>query len=129
MLPADANGSFSRQYRIKSSLQIQEIVEGRQSVFAHPIKCYYRIADRGSSADTTLAVVVPKRRFHKAVERNRLKRLMREAYRTHKFHLSESIPSDKSLQMCWIYVGNDLLDYETVCHAVEQIHQKIEKAL
>ncbi|MCR4964466.1 MAG: ribonuclease P protein component [Bacteroidales bacterium] len=129
MLPADVNGSFSRQYRIKSSLQIQEIVEGRQSVFAHPIKCYYRIADRGSSAESTLAVVVPKRRFHRAVDRNRLKRLMREAYRTHKFHFSDSISSDKSLQMCWIYVGDRLSDYESLCQAVLQVQQKLQKAL
>ncbi|MBR6333645.1 MAG: ribonuclease P protein component [Bacteroidales bacterium] len=129
MQPADANTSFSRDHRIKSTLQIQEIVTGGQSVFAFPIKCYYRFVADCPCVDSSLAVVVPKRRFRRAVDRNRLKRLMREAYRHHKFRFPETFTEECHLQMCWVYVANEMADYETVVHAVSKINQKIQQAL
>ncbi|MBO7492394.1 MAG: ribonuclease P protein component [Bacteroidales bacterium] len=114
----DAKQNFPRRNRIKSSLLIHDIVTSGDSLFSHPIKCYYRRAPEGSS-ETALAVVVPKRRFRHAVDRNRLKRLMREAYRTHKFQ-------DAAFQMCWIYVGKEIATYEEVCHAVIHIHNKLK---
>ncbi|MBO7444932.1 MAG: ribonuclease P protein component [Bacteroidales bacterium] len=128
MQPADANTSFSRDHRIKSTLQIQEIVTGGQSVFAFPIKCYYRFVTGRPGVDSSLAVVVPKRRFHRAVDRNRLKRLMREAYRHHKFQ-SPDATADRHLQMCWVYVAKEMADYETVVQAASKINQKIHQTL
>lgn len=121
MPPADVKQDFPRRNRLKSSLLIHDIVTGGDTVFSHPIKCYYRHAPEGVS-ETSLAVVVPKRRFRHAVDRNRLKRLMREAYRTHKFQ-------DASLQMCWIFVGKEMASYEEVCHAVVRIHDKLKELL
>lgn len=62
-----------------------------------------------------LLVVVPKRGFKRAVDRNRIKRLMREAYRTNKQLLN--IYSGKEAQQLLlgiVYVGKTILSYAEI---------------
>lgn len=121
---AEGNFGFSLKDKIKSSLQIKELVDARQSVFVYPIKCFYDFVADAADADASLAVVVPKKRFHHAVDRNRLKRLMREAYRVHKYQ--HAVPdSNRHLRMCWIFVGKELVGYQAVEKAAVQILNKI----
>lgn len=130
MQPAEDSFTFSVQSRIKSSLQIKDIVTARKSVNAFPLKCFYRLVQRKEeNEDAAIAVVVPKRRFKHAVDRNRLKRLIREAYRTHKYHFPNTVSKNRHLQICWIYVSPEIADYETIVLAIEKTYYKINEAI
>jgi len=115
---------FSQSERIKSSLTIKSVVDGRQAVSSYPVKCFYQWVE--AETPTQLAVVVPKRRFKHAVDRNRGKRLLREAFRLNK----SLIPTREglSLQMCWIYVGQKLATFEETTESVRRIYSKIKMA-
>lgn len=122
---AEDNFGFSRNSRIKSSLIIKQLVDSRKSIFAYPLKCYYDFVPTETPAPPALAVVVPKKRFKHAVDRNRLKRLMREAFRLNRSASLQQLTPSVQLQMCWIFVGKELADQETVSQAATSIMQKL----
>ena len=71
---------------------------------------------------------VSKRHFKKAVDRNRIKRLMREAYRLQKNELELIIKSRPvNLVFFIIYTGKDLPDYPLVFEKVKGILLKLQK--
>ncbi|MBR4787805.1 MAG: ribonuclease P protein component [Bacteroidales bacterium] len=119
------NATLPSRERIKSPMVIREVLDGHRSVCSGPVRCYYRFYPSEPEACHQVALIVPKRRFHHAVDRNRLKRLMREAYRLHK-HLLDPLPS--TVRMCWMYQGNTLADQETVGRVVSQLLEQICKA-
>ena len=124
MPSAEDNRGFSQKERIKSSLAILSIVKDGSSVNSYPIKCFYRRVSRGEVA-VQLAVVVSKRRFKHAVDRNRVKRLMREAYRLQKQGFD--LVTDSTLQMCWLFVGRELPTFEQVRKAVGHLARKMSE--
>ena len=65
-----------------------------------------------SDVPVQVVIGVSKRRFKHAVLRNRLKRLIREAYRHHKHELFEDLlKRDKQLAMMFIYTGKADISY------------------
>lgn len=127
MQPVEDKNTFPVAERVKSSRLIKEIMDDNRSIYDYPIKCYYRITDAGELALSQLAVMVPKKRFHHAVDRNRIKRLMRECYRLHKHQLR--LPEGKCCQMCWISVAKEMPDCESVAKAVQTLFQQINTQL
>lgn len=62
-----------------------------------------------------VAFSVPKRNFKHANDRNRVKRLLREAYRLQKFSFYTAlIAADRHLAIMWVYKGRQLPDFDTV---------------
>jgi len=70
---------------------------------------------------------VSKRNFKKAVNRNRIKRLLKEAYRLNQQKIS-SLPK---LQMAYIYTSNELPDFrqmeEQLLESFERLKHYVEK--
>jgi ribonuclease P protein component len=68
------------------------------------------------------------RQFKKAVDRNRIKRLSREAYRLQKQDLARRLAeSGVRMAVFFVYTGRDLPDHTTVTHKIGVILQKLIK--
>ncbi|MBO6079874.1 MAG: ribonuclease P protein component [Bacteroidales bacterium] len=124
MPTADANFSFPKSSRLKSSLLIKDIVRQHNAVLSFPIKCFYDIEKTDGQSMSKVAFLVSKKRFRHAVDRNRTKRLLREAYRLHCQELA--LPENISLNLCWMFVGGELPTLSQVDSASCQIFKELQ---
>lgn len=115
--------SFSKPEHLCGEKRITRLFTQGDAFIAYPLRVVYLIEPKKDSAPASIMVSVPKKRFKRAVKRNRLKRLMREAYRLNKQELSEKL-SEKELQIhvAFNYVSDEVMDFA-------QIEKKMKVAL
>ena len=78
------NNTLGKKERLKSRKLIGRLFEEGTSIKNFPFRLVYIITDPISITSVKATFSVPKRNFKKAVDRNRIKRLIREAYRLEK---------------------------------------------
>jgi len=100
--------SFSNKQKLKSQKVIDEIFEEGKSVTVFPLKMVYLYTGNTNK----VGVSVSKKKFKRAVDRNRIKRLMREAYRHNKKMLIDNNVSGYAFMI--LYLSRDLPDYKLV---------------
>lgn len=115
--------TLGKDERLKSRKAIDELFkDGKRFTFS-PFRVYYSINN-----NTTLqfGVGASVRNFKKAVDRNRIKRLVREAYRLQKDPVQISLKSKGlGLAIFLIYTEKDIPDYAFVYSRVEKIIKKL----
>jgi ribonuclease P protein component len=77
-----------------------------------------------------VAITVSKRNFKRAVDRNRIKRLMREAYRKNKSNFHKTL-TNKNMQcaLLLMYTGKMVPDYGEVEKKLNLTLQRFEEAI
>lgn len=74
---------------------------------AFPLRAVYQIKKRTPhEASIQLLISVPKKRFHHAVDRNRVKRQVREAFRHHQQVLCAALPDDSQLLLAFVWLSD-----------------------
>jgi ribonuclease P protein component len=75
---------------------------------AYPLIARFVETPPEGPAPTRVAFTVSKRRFRRAVDRNRIKRLMRESWRHHRAVFESMVPDGNQCAVVLIFVGKDL---------------------
>lgn len=121
--------TFSRIERLKSRNTISRLFREGQSFVAYPLRVVWLPADPAASpegAKAQVAVSVSKRSFKTAVSRNRVKRLIREAYRLHKQELYRKIaPWDQVLALMLVYIPKEELPFAAVEEGIVKMIRKL----
>ena len=103
---------FSKQERICNRNDFQFLISHGKSFFSYPFRCVFLQAEADMPL-VRIAVSVSKKRFKHAVDRNRVKRLMREAYRLEKTFLYQHLQEQPvKLDMLVIYTESKILNYQ-----------------
>lgn len=111
--------TYRKHERLCSEVTIGKIFKSSTGFFIHPFKVLYLNADEGAIADKLL-ISVPKRNFKKAVDRNLLKRRIKEAYRLNKgiLHQHSEMPF---LAFALIFVGKKILEFGEIEEKVKVV--------
>ena len=117
--------TFRNEEKLKKKNLITELFASGKSVSVFPLKMIYLQNDHDSTYKIKAGVSVSKRNFKSAVDRNRIKRLMRESYRKNKYLIYNNEDTKKHILM-FIYQGKKEVSYELM---EEKMIQLIEKFL
>ncbi len=117
--------TFKKEEKLKKKKLIGQLFARGRSLSAFPVKLIYLQTDHDSHYKIQAGVSVSKRNFKKAVDRNRIKRLLREVYRKNKYLIYEFEHTKKHIFM-FIYVGKK---EETYAVLEEKMKQLINKFL
>lgn len=121
--------SFNKQEKLKSRKLIQQLFAEGKGVNASPLRIIYIKPPAEMDVPVKAGVSVSSRNFKKAVDRNRIKRLLREAYRLNKSSLIEHITSSGlQLAVFIIYTDKVLPDFATINQKMPLILNKLIKA-
>lgn len=99
-----------------------------QSVRVFPVLAVFQEVDRTSGAPVQLLLSVSKRRFKRAVRRNRTKRLLREAYRRQKHLLRYQPAPGRGLNVAFMWLSDALMTQAQVDAAVAQVLERMSAA-
>lgn len=119
--------------RLCGEIRFGRLMAEGEGLISYPWRVAYRFSDRQEGEyPARMAVSVSRKRFKRAVRRNRLKRLAREAYRLHKHQLYAIIPEGKTLDLLFIYLDKALTDFpqteKAITGAIHKIHKRMERA-
>ena len=104
--------SFPKKEKLKSKKLIEQLFSEGQSITSFPIKLIYLHTELPFDVSIQTGVTVPKKNFKSAVKRNRIKRLLREAYRLNKHLVFNN--SKGRFAFLFLYLGKEMPDFAEI---------------
>ncbi len=130
--------TFRKAERLCSKKHIEALFAGdNRSLTAYPLRAVYTETKVEKIVNSnlpncklvSLLISVSKRHFKHAVDRNRAKRLIREAYRLNKGLLLDHLPEDTQLDLAFIWMSDELCDYAIIETKMKTILQRIAEKI
>ncbi len=123
--------TLGKKERLKSRKLIDQLFKEGKSFNQFPYRVYYLFPQTKASTlkdSLQFGVGVSTRNFKHAVDRNRIKRLTREAYRLQKAPFQELLQSKQLvIALFFIYTGKELPAYEVVSEKIAVILNRLIK--
>ena len=121
--------TLGKQERIKGAKRIDVIFSSGDSFISYPLRIVYvkRIKE---NVDLSMLVSVSKKRFKRAVKRNRVKRLVRESFRLNKTVFENLCQQyDIGIDIVFLYLKNELPGFHEIENAILKAASTLENRL
>ncbi len=103
--------TFKKEERLCSQKLLDKLFHNGSSFLLYPFRIIW-INEAAQSVPAQVVIQVSKKRFKRAVDRNLIKRRIREIYRLNKQeHLYSYLSPDQTLLLGISYIGKDIPDY------------------
>lgn len=109
--------SFPKEAKLCGAQQIAALYKNGKRFTSWPLRVTYQ---ENPSNQTQVLVWAPKSLFKRAIKRNHLRRLMREAYR-----LNQSLIEEKKVLLAFNYIDKEEQPYSVIEKAVQKALKKI----
>ena len=126
--------TYQKKDKLKSRKQMQFLFSKGTAITIHPIRLLYTIekeeAGIFSNGLLQAGVGAPSRQFRKAVQRNKVKRLLREGYRLEKPNFTNSISiTNTRLNLFFLYVDAHVQTQQEIQATIKLLLQKLADKL
>lgn len=119
--------SYKKNERLKSRKLVEHLFRHGMSMHFSPVKVLYDFT-KVNPTQLLAGVTASKRNFKKAVDRNKIKRVLREGYRLQKAPLQKALENKNiSLAVFFIYTGKILPENKVVSKKLQLILLKLEE--
>ncbi len=122
------NYRFRKRERMVSRKLIDELFAGgnRRSMASYPLRAVYMVKEYDEqTSPIQLLISVPKKHFHHAVDRNRVKRQIREAFRLHKHLLYNALPPNRQMLLAFVWLSDSHLSTHDIESRIVSLLQRM----
>ncbi|MFV0539463.1 MAG: ribonuclease P protein component [Dysgonomonas sp.] len=134
MLELSNKNTFTKDEKLCSAKAIDTLFSAGESFIAYPLRVVYLLHEESEfdRQNASVMISVSKRKFKRAVKRNRVKRLIREVYRLNKHDLIALLDrQNKHVDIAFLYLKDELPEFsemeKSVLKAVSILTDKMEK--
>ena len=118
-----------RERSLKRKVVMDRVFAVGHTAKAFPLISRFAGVSKDGPAPTQVAFTVSKRRFRRAVDRNRIKRLMRESWRHQRSVFEESLAERDQCAVVLIFVGSEVPTQEGMDRAMDRLLSRMNEAL
>ncbi len=123
--------NFGKEYKLCSKLIIDEVFATGERLHLFPFQLIFLQKKNNSNVSFQILISVPKKKMRLSVDRNHVKRLIRESVRKNKVIL-ESFLTLNSIQLtiCLVYISNEKLSFSDmntkICKLLTKLTENIQ---
>jgi len=122
--------SFSKEERLCGKKSISLLLARGNKYFLHPFSVKWIELSVTEKPSIQLLAIVPKRYFKKAVDRNKIKRFIRESFRKNKELLSGPLKEkNKNITLMLLYNSRKIESYQEVESKITLILQFLASSI
>ena len=113
--------TFRKPERISFQREIDSLFKHGETFISYPLRIVFLEQKPFSGSSVSVLISVPKKKFKSAVKRNRLKRLIREAYRLNKTSVIQYFQEKESgLLIAFLFIGNEMCGWKEIEAAMKK---------
>lgn len=126
-----SRNTLCKAERLRSRTTIENLFSSGSKSFAiFPLRLVFMPIEKEENTPASILVSVPKKKFKRAVKRNRVKRQIREAYRKNKHLLFSALEEKKyGLAVAFIYLHSELVSSAEIEEKVKNLLMRITEKL
>ncbi len=121
------DNSFTKAERLHGKKEINNLFDNGEKIFSYPYRIFWHIVDvDNQQVPISIIISVSKRNFKRAVDRNLIKRYIRESYRTQKSLLQDSL-ENKKIQIALLYIEKEIKNFHFHEKAIKKMLLKVSE--
>lgn len=119
--------SYGKKEKLKSQKLVEILFSEGKSLSVYPLRMVFLKTNDSENVTIKCGVSVSKRNFKNAVDRNRIKRLLRETYRLNKIKYFNNISSSYAFMI--LYISKDGIDFDSLDKKMNLLLDKFLKLI